>query len=183
METPTPQPPNPPTPQPPQPPRKWTDQPDWTTARLSRTVWITLITAFFAVPLGLAYGAWTIFQPGNEPRVGGTVSAYLVAGGLLCVAAGLYSGWRKREIERGESDLAAGPTYILAAFAAAAFGVWSAHAAATVHTPEASLISAQAPGSGQNTSGRSAPAPHQRSLRPAALAATVRRAPKACRRG
>ncbi|MEU7525999.1 hypothetical protein AB0A74_09715 [Saccharothrix sp. NPDC042600] len=119
-------------------------RPGWNGARLEKTVTATVGAVFAAVPLGLALGAWTIFQPAEAPMVG-PVPAYLVAGGLLCLAAGWYAGYRKRVAERGRTALGYWPTYVLAAFAAGAFAVWSAHLTASVHTPEASLTAGATP--------------------------------------
>jgi hypothetical protein len=120
----------------------------WTTARLEKTATVTMLALFFAAPLGTALGAWTIFQPAEAPAIG-PVPAYLVAGLLLCTAAGWYTGYRNRKAELDRPALGSWPTYVLAAFAAAAFAVWSAHVSASVHTPAVSLASPPHSGSSQ----------------------------------
>ncbi|XVV02499.1 hypothetical protein ACQPW3_34860 [Actinosynnema sp. CA-248983] len=120
----------------------------WTAVRAEKTFTATVLALFFAAPLGAALGAWTIFQPADAPSIG-PVPAYLVAGLLLCTAAGWYTGYRERKAELGRPVLGSWPTYVLAAFAAAAFAVWGAHLSSTVHTPEASLAAAPHGGGSQ----------------------------------
>ncbi|MEV8440765.1 hypothetical protein AB0425_25595 [Actinosynnema sp. NPDC051121] len=117
-------------------------RPGWTTARLEKTVTAAILTIFFAAPPGIALGAWVIFQPATHPTVG-PVSAYIAVGLLMCGGAGWYAGYRQRVADHGRQAFASWPTYVLAAFAAGAFAVWSAHLSASVHTPEASPAAVQ----------------------------------------
>lgn len=138
-------------------------EPTWAAGRVRRTIWVAVITAFCTLPTGLALGAWTIFQPAAEPMIG-PIPAVVVAGALLCLAAGWYAGFRKHRADQGREAATFGywPTYVLAAFAAGAFAVWAAYGTAQVHTPEVSLASAhpaQLPGSQQPSTSTPTAAP------------------------
>jgi len=127
----------------------------WTANEVWKILALAVVMAFFAFPIGLVYGAWTIFQPAREPVVG-PVSAYVVAGLLLCIGAGWRAVHRQRERSRNRSVLGSWTTCLLAALAAGSFGVWGANLTATVHTPAASVHQAAAVGTGDTAAPTSA---------------------------
>lgn len=120
----------------------------WTPTRVN-AIWIgALVSAFVAAFLGLLYGAWAIFQPFPQTKMG-PVSVYIIGFIVLCLLAGWQISKRALMIEKDFGDPGLTTPVILVALAAGCMGIWSASLVASVHTPEASArgsVQASVPG-------------------------------------